>query len=135
METVELIERRLGRKWAAISAARTTTNELLSELNSALAEFDDPNYSIVATPGNPCVRFASLPQVPIHRIGIASTGRFVAQSTMHRPCARISPYITSGGASKGLWMSALKRMPIEGVFRQFGEWQFSARGRGVISRR
>lgn len=49
VETVDLIEQRLGKNWAAISAARTTTNELLSELASALEDLGDPNYSIVVT--------------------------------------------------------------------------------------
>jgi predicted nucleotidyltransferase len=49
VQTVELIERRLGKNWAAISAARSTTNDQLSRLRSALTELGDPNYSIVVT--------------------------------------------------------------------------------------
>ena len=40
---------RTGEPWPAIFAARATTERLVEKLRAGLAEFEDPNYSIVVT--------------------------------------------------------------------------------------
>jgi predicted nucleotidyltransferase len=46
---IEDLERRLGKKWAAIAQARSTTDELIEKLTSVLADLDDSNLSVVVT--------------------------------------------------------------------------------------
>lgn len=46
---VNELEQRLGKKWAAISKARVTTDEMLSKLEDAVGSLEDPNLSVVVT--------------------------------------------------------------------------------------
>lgn len=46
---LETLETRLGANWSAIRAARVKTNDVVARLGAALADVDDPNYSVVVT--------------------------------------------------------------------------------------
>lgn len=46
---VQELAERTGRRWPAIETAREKTDALLAKLRDGVAEFDDPNYSIVVT--------------------------------------------------------------------------------------
>lgn len=46
---IDELEKRLGKKWTAISTARATTDDILSKLANAVGDLDDPNLSVIVT--------------------------------------------------------------------------------------
>jgi hypothetical protein len=46
---IETLEQRVGRRWPAIAAARTTTRDLVDQLTAALGDLGDPNIAVVTT--------------------------------------------------------------------------------------
>jgi hypothetical protein len=46
---IEILEQRLGKKWQAIAAAKSTTDDLVTKLSAAVGDLGDPNVAVVTT--------------------------------------------------------------------------------------